>query len=138
MAEARQIRLNTLEQKHADAFLQAHWSQKSRRAGDQATMAALLCYLQRSNAIPFSRPAPCNDIGLLEEEYKSFLLKERGLMQASVEQYVVVVRRFLSYRFPRGKLRLKRLKAKHVTNFVLHDTSTTAFVLIGWPSESRP
>ncbi len=44
-------------------------------------------------------------------------------MSASAGQYLSVARRFLWHQFPGGKIRLKELCAKDVTNFVLQDSS---------------
>jgi site-specific recombinase XerD len=44
-------------------------------------------------------------------------------MPESVDQYLPAVRRFLSYRFRSGKVRLKKLRAKDVTDFILHDNA---------------
>ena len=61
---------------------------------------------------------------LIEQDFRGFLLGERAFTPASVEQYVTVVRRFLSRCFPNGSLRLASLSAKDVMDFVLKDTAT--------------
>ncbi|MCU0772042.1 MAG: hypothetical protein MUE94_09795 [Verrucomicrobia bacterium] len=40
----------------------------------------------------------------------------------SVQQYIIVMWRFLSSQFPSGRVRLKSLRAKDVADFVSHDT----------------
>jgi len=121
--EQRHIRLKQLDERRIDAFFRARWRRVSRRSGDQATMTALLQHLRQSHTIPIPSLAPRNDLDLLEHEYASFLIQERALMPASVEQYVIVVRRFLAHCFPRRKSHLKKLCPNDVTDFVLHDTS---------------
>jgi site-specific recombinase XerD len=80
--------------------------------------------LRQSNAIPArSTPIPRDDLGLIEREYEDFLLRERGLMPASLKVYLPVARRFLTHRFPAGKIRPKALRASDVMDFVLHDSS---------------
>jgi site-specific recombinase XerD len=60
---------------------------------------------------------------VLERDYKEFLLKKRGLALSSVDRYLEVARRFLSYRFSISQKRWNKLDAKDVTDFVLHDSS---------------
>jgi len=120
--QKRQISLKQLNEGRADAFLRARWKQVSRQSGDQITTRQLLQHLRQSQAIPSASMTP-NEIELLQEQYSSFLLQERALGQASIEQYVIVVRRFLCHRFQTGKVRLEKLRAKDVTDFVLHDSS---------------
>jgi site-specific recombinase XerD len=87
-------------------------------------MRLVLRHLRQSNITPpASPPAPRNDIELIERAYGDFLLNERSLVPASVEQYLPVARRFLFHRFGSGKVWLKKLRASDVTGFVLHDSS---------------
>ena len=121
--ERRCIRLKQLDEQQIAAFFQARWRRVSHRSGDQATMSLLLRHLRQSQAIPVPSPAAGSEIDLVELDYGNFLLQERALMPVSVEQYVPIARRFLSCRFRSGKVRLKKLRAKDVTDFVLHDSS---------------
>jgi site-specific recombinase XerD len=121
--ERKHLTLQQLNEAQTDAFLKARWQRVSWRSGDQITMKQLLGQLRKSQLIPASPPAEQGDIDRLELEYSTFLLQERAFAPASVQQYMVVMRRFLSDRFPNGKARLNNLCAKDVTDFVLHDTS---------------
>jgi len=123
--QQRGIGLRQLDEQQIRVFFQARWKRVSRHSGDQATMTLLLRHLRQSHAIPVPPPpAARNDIEVIERDYGNFLLQERSFTPASVEQYVPAARRFLSYRFPSRKVRLKKLRAKDVTDFVLHDTAS--------------
>jgi site-specific recombinase XerD len=121
--QRRRIRLAQLHEGQTSAFLRARWRRVSRQSGDQITMGQLLQHLRQAHVIPQVPSAPPSEIGSLEQAYRSFLLQERALAPASVQQYAVVMRRFLSHRLRKGKVRLKNLRAEAVTDFVLHDTS---------------
>jgi site-specific recombinase XerD len=121
--ERRQIRLKCLEERHIDAFLQERWKRVSQRRGEAATITALLHYLRASHIIRTPAPALPNGIGLVEQEYKCFLTKERALAQSSVNLYLRIARRFVSHHFQGGKLRLNTLVAKDVIDFVLYHTT---------------
>ena len=121
--QRRRIKLAQLHEGQTSAFLRARWQRVSRRSGDQITMSQLLQHLRQAHVIPPVPSAPPSDLDSMEQAYRSFLLQERALAPASVQQYAGVMRRFLAHRFPKGKARLKNLRAEAVTDFVLHDTS---------------
>lgn len=118
------IGLRQLDEQRVSIFFQAHYKRVSRHSGDQATMTLLLLHLRQSHAIPVPPPAAArNDIEVIERDYGNFLLQERSFMPASVGQYMPAARRFLFHRFPSGRVRLKKLRAKDITDFVLHDSA---------------
>jgi site-specific recombinase XerD len=121
--EKRSIPLQQVDERQVDAFFKARRMRVSRRSGEQATMTVLLRHLRQSQAIS-GPPLPNeSEIDSLRLEYEKFLLQQRALAPDSVHQYLIVVRRFLCHQFKRGKLRLKKLRAKHIADFVLHDSS---------------
>ena len=123
--ERRKIRLKELEERHIDAFLRARWRRVCPHHGDEATMAALLQYLRQSQVIPTPTPAPVSptELDLLEQEYRSFLTQERGLVETTVTEYAFMVRRFLDFCFRNEEIRLKKLRANDVADFLLHGAS---------------
>jgi hypothetical protein len=86
-------------------------------------MALLLRHLRQINVVPPPVVVADNDIDRAVLDYESFLLGERSLQPSSLAVYLDVARRFLSDRFPSGKVYLRKLRAGDVTNFVLQDTS---------------
>ena len=119
--ERRHIGLKLLEERHINGFLQARWKRVSKRSGE-ATMIALLQHLREAHAIQTPAPTPRNNMDLLEQEYGVFLTQERALMQSTVNLYLRITRRFVSDQFQGRKLRLNKLLAKDVIDFVLRDT----------------
>lgn len=120
--ERRHVRLKALEERHVAAFLQARWKRVSRRCG-KGTLLSLLRHLRDSQAIPSAKPARLNELGKMEQQYGHFLLEERGLMESSLQLYLRVARSFASFQVSQGKLRLEKLAAQDVTDFVLRSTS---------------
>jgi integrase len=121
--DRRRVAPKKLDEGQVTAFLKARWNRTPERSGDRATMTFVLRHLRQSNvAVPPAPPAPRNDIELIERAYEDFLLNERSLVPASVEQYLPVARRFLSHRFGSGKVWLKKLRASDVTDFVRLDS----------------
>jgi site-specific recombinase XerD len=119
--ERRHVTLKDLEERHIVTFLQARWRRVSKRCGE-ATLMALLKHLRESHVIRARVPAPLNDLILVEQEYGRFLSQERGLMQSTVGLYLRMVRPFVAHHLQQGRLRLNKLVAKDVIDFVLYTT----------------
>ncbi len=78
----------------------------------------LLTYLRRVGAAPaFAPPAPATAVEHLLEEFRSYLLDERGLAPGTVTVDVRVARRFLERR-PQDDLGLDAVSAADIVNFV--------------------
>jgi hypothetical protein len=98
-------------------FLKARWTGVTHRTGvgHRATMTLLLRHLRQIKVLPAPpRAAAGSDIGLMALDYESFLLAERSLMPSSVARYVKKAHRFLDWRFPAGKIHLKKLRTQDV------------------------
>jgi site-specific recombinase XerD len=122
--DRRSLAPKKLDEEQLTVFLKTRWKHTPEHSGDRATMTFVLRHLRQSNiAAPPSPPPPRNDIELIAWAYEEFLLNERSLVPASVEQYLPVARRFLSHQLGGGKVRLKKLRASDVTDFVLHDSA---------------
>lgn len=119
----RRIPLNELNEARIAAFLNARWKRLARHSGDQITMTLLLRHLRQAKVVAPPPLTDGSDIDLMVLDYEGFLLGERSLMPSTTDVYLDVARRFLSHRFPNGKVYLKKLQAKDITDFVLHDTS---------------
>ena len=119
----RRIPLNELNEARIAAFLNARWKRLARHSGDQITMTLLLRHLRQAKVVAPPPLTNGSDLELMILEYQGFLLSERSLMPSTTGKYLETARRFLSRRFPDGKLYLKKLQARDVTDFVLHDTS---------------
>jgi hypothetical protein len=122
--EQHRVPLSGLNETQIAAFFNAQWKRLKRRVGDQTTMALLLRHLRQANVVaPPPEAGTGSDTDLLCAEYENFLLKERSLVPSSTENYIEVAGRFLSERFPTGKIYLKKLQGRDVTDFLLHDSS---------------
>lgn len=119
----RRIPLNELNESRIAAFLNARWKRLARHSGDQITMTLLLQHLRKIKVVAPPLAATGSDIDLLVLDYESFLLGERSLMPSTTNVYLEVANRFLSHRFANGRVYLKKLQAKDIIDFVLHDTS---------------
>jgi len=122
MAQKR-ICVKDLNERQVTRFLGWRWRRVVYRSGDKCTFGLLLQHLRQLDIIPPPTPAPLTPIDMIERDYGRFLRQERGFMSASVGQYLTVARRFLWHRFRNGKIGLKELCTKDVSDFVLKDSS---------------
>jgi len=114
--------LNELNEARIAAFLKARWKRLASHCGIRYH-ALLLRHLRQAKVVAPPPLTNGSDLELMILEYQGFLLSERSLMPSTTGKYLEATRRFLFRRFPDGKLYLKKLQAKDVTDFVLHDTS---------------
>ena len=117
------IALFEVNEEQVEAFLRARRRTISLWSGTTTTMAQLLQHLRQANliaALTPSVPRP-TAIELVERNYGQFLLQERCLAQGTAALYMAEARRFLCGRFQSGRVNLTVLRARDVTNFILHD-----------------
>lgn len=117
------LRLKDLNERRAAKFLERRWRRVVYQSGDKCTLTLLLQHLRQLDVVPPPTPAPLTPIDLIERDYGRHLRQERSFMSASVGQYLTVARRFLWHRFREGKIQLKGLCTKDVSDFVLKDSA---------------
>jgi site-specific recombinase XerD len=120
--QARQLPLQCLDERRLRAF--QTWRRRRQRSahGEAATLALLLESLRCAGAIPPVVQPPTRDSrSLLIRDYEQFLLHERGLSQKTVAHRIPVVRHFLSVRFKSGLIRPDRLRARHISHYIIRE-----------------
>jgi site-specific recombinase XerD len=117
------FRLKDLDEQGVAKFLAWHWRRFVYRSGDKCTFAALLQHLRQMDVVPPRTPPPLTPIDAVERAYGQYLRQERSFTSASVGLYVAVARRLLWHRFRDGRIRLKALGTKDVSDFVLKDSA---------------
>jgi site-specific recombinase XerD len=101
---------------------------EARRAGgytcwlSDRALGPILDYLIAKGAVLWPVPAPLSGTDELLERYRSYLLVERGLVEATANYYEAVARRFLGATDPGGDLDFSRCSASDVTTFVLDES----------------
>jgi site-specific recombinase XerD len=88
-------------------------------------MAPMLGYLRGLGVAPTpAAVAPATEAEQLHEHYRVFLVEERGLAAGTIGGYLHVARLFFAARAANDALRLERLTAAEVTEFVLAECAT--------------
>src|SRR5207245_2041336 len=112
--------LRELDQNIVERFLDGRRDARSASRGDVATLYRLLQMLRQHGVTQEERRATPSRQGKLLEDYRCYLLQERGLSQATAINYLPFIDQFLSERFEQGRLNLSQLRAPDVTSFVQH------------------
>ena len=87
-------------------------------SGEVAPLRRLLAMLRKIEVTPAKPPQPRNDQQRLIDEYRRYLLQERGLAEASLLNYIPFAEQFLSDRFGPSAMDPSELTAKGVGKFL--------------------
>jgi integrase/recombinase XerD len=115
------LRPEALTEEVAGRFL-ADRRGKYRKFGTRRGLRPLLTYLRRMGVVPSAEPVVQDisaDVALLVEEYRRFLVNERGLAEVSIRRYLPAARVFLAGLPSPLEAGLGRLSAAQVSQFVI-------------------
>ena len=88
--------------------------------GDMPTLRMLLEYLRQLDVIPTpALEVDDSKIGCIVHEFSNYLLQERGLSQASLNNYLPIVQKFLKKRFGTQSVLLEEIDQTDISHFVL-------------------
>jgi site-specific recombinase XerD len=108
------------EKRLADFARERSRRQRPLRGGNRATLAHFLDYLRKAGAAPTPIPRlPRDAKSRLERAFVEYLAQERGVCQATIDNYLQEVRRFLAHQCARSALSPSRITAKDLNAFVL-------------------
>jgi len=90
------------------------------RRGNGPMLEKFLAHLRSSGAVPTPAPMlPRDAKSRLERAFAEYLAKERGVCDATIDNYLHEIGRFLAHRCARPPLSPSRIRAKDVNAFVL-------------------
>jgi site-specific recombinase XerD len=114
--QARQLGVHQVDEATVERFLKR--DPGTVHSGESAPLRRLLAMLREIGQTAAKPPQPRNDQQRLMDEYRCYLLQERGLAEASLLNYVPFAEQFLSDRFGRSAMHPSELTAKDVTKFL--------------------
>ncbi len=116
--EDHEFGVEVLDEQWAEAFL---LDRGRERRGDAATCRELLGYLRERDRIPpvTSDRSIAGPSDRIERAYEQFLVSERGLTSATVDNYLPTVRAFLLERFADEEIQLGLLVPQDANRFIL-------------------
>jgi site-specific recombinase XerD len=123
--EQRHVRIEQLNEQWITDFLAAQKKALRRRRQVRHTLGQLLQELRQSRVIPEQQPVHAQGPrDLLMQAYARFLAGERGLSQASLDNYLPVAGRFLTNAFGGKTVQLDQLAVGDINRFVLSQRAT--------------
>ena len=115
--------VDALDEPRIEAFLLARGPRCGQR-GEATTARQLLSHLRASGRIPLapSPPHSSNPLVPIERRYERFLVNERGLSRATVENYLPIIHTFLAERFATRVVALETLTVRDVNQFIVRQS----------------
>ncbi len=121
----RQIKVCELDEETIDAFFKQHPRPGYVRRGDFSTLCSLLEWLREIQEVKALLPEDDNsELHRIECNFSRYLEQERGLSQATLHNYLPVIRCFLAERFGSDAVVLSEIGTSDVTQFVLRYART--------------
>ncbi len=114
----RHLGVQDLNEVIVEQFLQRDPAVKHK--GESATLARLLLTLREIRAIAGRVPEPITVHPRVADQYRQYLLRERGLSQKTVSDYVLCATGFVSHHLKKRRWEFSTLRALEVTTFVQH------------------
>ena len=118
--EAEGIEVGRLDTASVEALLAARRAGGERRPASMGELRQLIAYLREVGAMQ-PEPAPTlTPVELLVDDYREWLIRERGLAAMTVLRYETLARRFLTSRVtPADELGVENLNGADVARFLL-------------------
>jgi site-specific recombinase XerD len=118
--EQKHIDVQALNSKVVDRFLQLRRRQQRIRRGEPKTLERLLAMLCQKGVVKqYQQPVADSARSRVTNEFRCYLLQERGLSPSTLLNYVPVAEQFLAERFHNTVPNFAMIRATHVTGFVL-------------------
>ena len=116
----KNIDVHALDGKVVGRFLRLRRRQQRVRRGDPKALQRLLTMLRQIGVVKPHQPLVADNAqARVVDEFRRYLLQERGLSPSTLLNYVPVVEQFLSERFHNKAPNFAMLRAPHVTGFVM-------------------
>ncbi|HEY6341395.1 MAG TPA: site-specific integrase, partial [Bryobacteraceae bacterium] len=87
-------------------------------SGEAAPLHRLLAMLRKIEVTPTKPPEPGNCQQRLVDDYRRYLLQERGLAKSSLLNYIPFAEQLLADRFSQSAMGLSKLTAQDITKFL--------------------
>lgn len=113
------LHVNEIDPPRIASYLRHHRRRWRPRRGEHPIPKQFLTLLRSKGLLPPEAPLPVKTARQkAEEDFERYLSQERGLSQATLLNYLPIVRRFLTERFGQKTLRFDQLLARDITGYV--------------------
>jgi integrase/recombinase XerD len=114
------VNVRRLSMDHLSQYLRSRARWVRIRGGGAAALRQFLEFLRHEGFLPAEKVVPCRLTPVKQETqaFETYLRNERALAEATVANYVPLIRGFLTDRFGDGRATFSQLSAKDVVRFV--------------------
>ncbi len=125
----RGILTGKVREAHAAQYLRHRSGQKQIERGDNPSLKQFLEFLRRGGVVVAEREnsGRITPVGQCVREFETYLQDQRALVPVTVYQYARCIRLFLTKRFGRRAVKLERLRAADVYEFVRQESLSNPF-----------
>jgi len=118
--EIKQLKINGLDEEMISRFFKFRAKRYAPNRYEHSTFQALLRHFREAGVISHHKP-PVHDSALdrMESDFGRYLSQERGLTQATLDNYLPIVRRFLSKNFRNSNIIPEELTSQDITQFII-------------------
>lgn len=110
---------NDVNEQTIDMFIRDREQHLRLKRGERYTLNRLLDHLRKMGVVEDKvPPTETSDGQGVEDDFKRYLLQERGLSPATVVNYIPFIRKFLLERFDTDPIRFGELRPADITEFV--------------------
>jgi integrase/recombinase XerD len=118
--QLRQLLLEDLNESCINKFIRHRKKRNLLRSGDELALIQFITFMREKGILSTYVPEiKVSEVQRIENTFAQYLQQERGLSQATIENYLPTVRRFLNERFHKRKIIFKKLCAQDVSKFIL-------------------
>jgi site-specific recombinase XerD len=123
--QKRYLAVEDVSECRIEAFLRYRKRKERLHRGDPPTLKQFVSFLYEAGVIPTLVPEiEDSPVQRIEKSYAHYLSQERGLSQATLDNYLPITRRFLTERFSDGKVVLHTLCLQDISRFILRYAHT--------------
>jgi len=122
--QKRHLVIEDLNESCINKFIRYRKKRNLLRSGDQLALTQFIAFLREEGILSeFVPEIKVSEIQRIENSFTQYLQQERGLSQATIDNYLPTIRRFLTERF-RRKIIFEKLCARDISKFVLRYAHT--------------
>jgi site-specific recombinase XerD len=118
--QKRHLVIEELNESCINKFIRYRKKGNLMRSGDELALEQFIAFLREEGILSaFAPEIKVSDIQRVENNFAQYLQQERGLSQATIDNYLPTIRRFLTECFRKRKIIFKKLCARDISKFVL-------------------
>jgi len=123
--QKRHLAIEDLNESYINKFIRYRKKRTLLRSGVQLALKQFITFLREEGILSaFVPEIKVSEIQCIENSFAQYLQQERALSQATIDNYLPTIRRFLTERFRKRKIIFEKLCAQNISKFVLRYAHT--------------